>query len=62
MKRTSISVSETAIAKLRAMQREMEVKLGFEPSLAQLVEYLIFMDKLTDGQDVVTNQQTGETK
>ena len=62
MKRTSISVSETAIAKLRAMQREMEVKLGFEPSLAQLVEYLIFMDKLTDGQDVATNQQTGETK
>ena len=62
MKRTSISVSETAIAKLRAMQREMEVKLGFEPSLAQLVEYLIFMDKLTDGQDVATNQQKGETK
>jgi hypothetical protein len=62
MKRTSISVSETAIAKLRAMQKEMEVKLGFEPSLAQLVEYLILMDKVTNSQDVAINQQTGESK
>jgi hypothetical protein len=62
MKRTSISVSETAIAKLRAMQEEMEVKLGFEPSLSQIVEYLILMDKVTNGQDVASNQQTGESK
>jgi hypothetical protein len=60
MKRTSISVSATAIAKLRAMQREMEIKLGFEPSLSQLVEYLI--DRMTDSQYVANNQSTGESK
>jgi hypothetical protein len=60
MKRTSISVSATAIAKLRAMQREMEIKLGFEPSLSQLVEYLI--DRMADSQYVANNQSTGESK
>jgi hypothetical protein len=60
MKRTSISVSATAIAKLRAMQSEMEIKLGFEPSLSQLVEYLI--DRMTDSQYVANNQSTGESK
>jgi hypothetical protein len=60
MKRTSISVSATAIAKLRAMQREMEIKLGFEPSLSQLVEYLI--DRMTESQYVANNQSTGESK
>ena len=60
MKRTSISVSATAIAKLRAMQSEMEIKLGFEPSLSQLVEYLI--DRMTESQYVANNQSTGESK
>jgi hypothetical protein len=60
MKRTSISVSATAIAKLRAMQGEMEIKLGFEPSLSQLVEYLI--DRMTESQYVANNQSTGESK
>jgi hypothetical protein len=53
-------VSATAIAKLRAMQREMEIKLGFEPSLSQLVEYLI--DRMTESQYVANNQSTGESK
>lgn len=60
MKRTSVSVSATAIAKLRAMQKEMEIKLGFEPSLSQLVEYLI--DRMTESQYVANNQSTGESK
>jgi hypothetical protein len=58
MKRTSVSISESAAAKLRDMQSEFERKLGFEPSLAQIVELLIKeyadtnRDNVTIGQHV----------
>jgi hypothetical protein len=60
--RTSISVSSETREQLRNMQSEFERKVGFEPSVAQLVEYLVSEyvkrnneDKVTNGQYVQTN-------
>jgi hypothetical protein len=60
MKRSSVSLSPKTVEQLRKIQAELEIEIGFEPSLAQIVEHLA--DKMTKGQDVVTNQSTGETK
>jgi hypothetical protein len=40
-KRVSISVSPECGEKLRTMQERLERKVGFEPSLAQIVEFLV---------------------
>jgi hypothetical protein len=56
--RTSVSISTKAVEQLRSLQANFERKVGFEPSLAQIVELLIKEyveanpDKVTDGHDV----------
>lgn len=52
-KRMTLSISAEAGDRLRAMQGELERRIGFEPSLAQIVEYLISnADKMTDSHFV----------
>ena len=59
-KRMTLSISADAGEKLRALQGKLERRIGFEPSLAQLVEYLIKEysdnngDKVTAGHSVDT--------
>ena len=54
-KRMTLSISADAGDRLRVMQGELERRIGFEPSLAQIVEYLINnADKMTDGHFVAT--------
>lgn len=66
VKRTSVSISASALERLRFMQGEFERRVGFEPSLAQIVELLIKeycdanSDTMTSGQYVNTIT-TGET-
>ena len=57
-KRMCLSINEQAAQKLRKLQAQVERRIGFEPSLAQLVEYLVNeysesnKDKVTDGHSV----------
>lgn len=57
-KRLTLSISATAGDQLRALQGKLERSIGFEPSLAQIVEYLIKEysasngDKVTAGHSV----------
>lgn len=57
-KRMTLSISADAGEKLRALQGKLERRIGFEPSLAQIVEYLINEcsdingDKMTTGHSV----------
>jgi hypothetical protein len=54
-KRMTLSISAQAGDRLRAMQGQLERRIGFEPSLAQIVEYLISnSDNMTDGHFVAT--------
>lgn len=54
-KRVTLSISAEAGDRLRAMQVQLERRIGFEPSLAQIMEYLINnADKMTDGHFVAT--------
>ena len=59
-KRLTLSLSPDAGDQLRALQGKLERRIGFEPSLAQLVEYLIKEysdnngDKVTAGHSVDT--------
>lgn len=57
--RTSVSISAKAVEQLRSLQANFERKVGFEPSLAQIVELLIKeyveanKDKVIDDHDVL---------
>lgn len=57
-KRMCLSINEQAAQKLRNLQAQVERRIGFEPSLAQLVEYLVNeyfesnKDKVTGGHSV----------
>ena len=57
-KRLTLSLSPDAGDQLRALQGKLERRIGFEPSLAQIVEYLINEcsdingDKMTTGHSV----------
>lgn len=57
-KRLTLSISADAGDQLRALQGKLERRIGFEPSLAQIMEYLIREyskdggDKVTDGHSV----------
>ena len=57
-KRLTLSLSPDAGDQLRALQGKLERRIGFEPSLAQIVEYLIKEyadnndDKVTAGHSV----------
>jgi hypothetical protein len=58
--RYGVTVSAQAGEQLKELQKAFERKVGFEPSLAQVVEYLISReyqdsvggDKVTDGKNV----------
>lgn len=57
-KRMTLSISADAGDRLRAMQGKLERRIGFEPSLAQIVEYLINEyngDMVTPGHSVKSN-------
>jgi hypothetical protein len=60
-KRMTLSISADAGEKLRALQGVFERGIGFEPSLAQIVEHLINEysntkgDKMTPGHSVESN-------
>ena len=57
-KRLTLSLSPDAGDQLRALQGKLERRIGFEPSLAQIMEYLIKeyskddSDKVTEGHSV----------
>ena len=53
-KRMTLSISADAGEKLRALQGVFERGIGFEPSLAQLVEYLISEYSANNGDKVTT--------
>lgn len=60
-KRTNVNITAKAADQLRSIQDSLERRLGFAPSLAQIVELLIkehantiIEDKVTDSQHVVT--------
>lgn len=62
-KRSSVGISGEAAERLRILQAEMERKVGFEPSLAQIVEFLVtnylterYPDKLSLTKNVQTEQ------
>ena len=40
-KRYGVSISLEAAERLKQIQKELEVERGFEPSMTQVVEYLI---------------------
>jgi len=58
--RYGVTVSAQAGEQLKELQKDFERRVGFEPSLAQVVEYLISKeyynsvggDKLTDSKNV----------
>jgi len=57
-KRMCLSINEKASQKLRKLQALVERRIGFEPSLAQLVEYVVTeyyernKDEMTAGHSV----------
>jgi len=56
--RYGVTVSAQAGEQLKELQKIFERKVGFEPSLAQVVEYLInkeYQDSV-DGDKVTSNQ------
>ena len=56
--RYGVTVSAQAGEQLKELQKAFERKVGFEPSLAQVVEYLInkeYQDSV-DGDKVTSNQ------
>lgn len=56
--RYGVTVSAQAGEQLKELQKIFERKVGFEPSLAQVVEYLIsreYQDSV--GEDKVTNSK-----
>lgn len=62
-KRAGVGVSGETHEKLRILQAEMERKVGFEPSLAQIVEFLVtnylterYPDKLSLTENVQVEQ------
>jgi hypothetical protein len=59
-KRTSVSISAKSLEQLRAMQADLERSIGFEPSLAQIVEHLI-KEYAAKTQDTMTSSQTVAT-
>ena len=60
-KRMTLSISADAGDRLRAMQGKLERSIGFEPSLAQIVEHLISEYSNTNG-DIVTPGHSVESK
>ena len=53
-KRLTLSLSPDAGDQLRALQGKLERRIGFEPSLAQIVEYLISEYSANNGDKVTT--------
>lgn len=56
--RYGVTVSAQAGEQLKVLQKVFERKVGFEPSLAQVVEYLISREynESVDGDKVTSNQ------
>jgi hypothetical protein len=56
--RYGVTVSAQAGEQLKELQKVFERKVGFEPSLAQVVEYLISREynESVDGDKVTSNQ------
>lgn len=60
-KRTSVSVSPKSLDLLRRMQASYERKLGFAPSLAQIVESVL-KEHWDANKDVMTASQSVDIK
>jgi len=54
--RTTVSLNKPAAEKLRELQGVFERRIGFEPSLSQLVEYLI-NEYVSSNRDIMTAGQ-----
>jgi hypothetical protein len=55
-RRTTVSLNNPAARKLRELQGAFERRIGFEPSLSQLVEYLI-NEYVSSNRDIMTAGQ-----